>query len=437
MKRMIAATSLAVFALAMSALGQGGSGYSITNDSAGPVKIGMTVAEAEKAMPGFTFKRTSDGEGVAWVQVSKGNEPHMYLYAGEEDPESAIDSSATIEYIAVVGKDYKTAKGVHPGMKLTGAEGILGRVSEIAISEIESREYVIFAGREDGFGYRLLNENGMAGIYPSGARTTSKFDPGAYIYSIAVTGGAPAGISSAYTDLDKDCEMQDSEEGAHTSTFCKGYGGYRLHIFDSATTLEFNIERGDEGVRIASQSLSYPLKESKLEWRLADGEPFAVILRTYHQRGSGMGRGTEMLTVRGLNDFQEINHSIDVRTTPNANEKAREYADAAYARMSPGPDGGPMDGSRSLMQLIEKAVEDFEEMRSRTIEIKADSSEDASKVTVIVTDDGYMDDSVRGKRTTLRIEMDANGVWQIKSSAEAWRCWEGRGHTDFSTAPCL
>lgn len=263
---------------------------SITSDSAGPVKLGMTIAQAEAALPGFTFKRTSDGEGVAWVEVSKGSDAQMYLYAGEEDPEAAINKDAAIQYISVVGKGFRTAKGVAPGMTLSEAEKHLGKVKEITMSEIESREYATFGDESSEISYRLQNENNTAGNYSNGERTTSKFNPGTSIYSIDIS--AP-------------------------------------------------------------------------------------------------------------------------------------------------PVEGPMDGSTSLMDLIGKAVDEFSEMSSRTIEIKAASSEESSKLTVTVIDDGYMDDSVRGKRTILNVEQDSAGVWRIKSSSEAWRCYKGRGHTDFSPKPCI
>lgn len=121
----------------------------------------------------------------------------------------------------------------------------------------------------------------------------------------------------------------------------------------------------------------------------------------------------------------------------NSTSKAAPDAVVYSISIREWPDGGPMDGSASLMELIAKAVEDFSEMRSRTIEIKAESAEDDSKLTVVIIDDGYLDDSVRGKRTTLMVERGADGIWNIKSSTEAWRCYEGRGHTDFSTAPCI
>ena len=264
--------------------------YSISDDSVGSVKIGMSVGEARAAAKGMTLKRSSDGEGLALVSFIKGKETQFIVYAGEGDPSEAIDEGSKIEYIEVVSGKYSTPEGLKPGMKLSETVSKAGALKQIMMSEIESREYAEFEGLSDKFIVRLQAESGDAGIYTEGSNRTSKAVPDARIYSISIR-----------------------------------------------------------------------------EW----------------------------------------------------------------------PDGGPMDGSASVMELIAKAVEDFSEMRTRTIEIKAESAEDDSKLTVVITDDGYLDDSVRGKRTTLVVERGADGIWNIKSSAEAWRCYEGRGHTDFSTDPCI
>jgi hypothetical protein len=77
-------------------------------------------------------------------------------------------------------------------------------------------------------------------------------------------------------------------------------------------------------------------KQKNVEWRLADGKPFAVIMRVYEYAGndacSTAGKiKSESLTVQGLKGYEHIEGSVDART-PNANVKARELADKAYAK---------------------------------------------------------------------------------------------------------
>jgi hypothetical protein len=60
--------------------------------------------------------------------------------------------------------------------------------------------------------------------------------------------------------------------------------------------------------------------QEKVEWRLADKRPFAVIYRS----------AGELLLVKGLEGFPQIDASIDARKEPQANERARAAADTGY-----------------------------------------------------------------------------------------------------------
>ncbi len=165
----------------------------ITASSAGKIRHGMTVSEARTAMKSATFKRTGDGEGLALIGVSQGGVQLMTLYAGEEDAAAAINEKATIEFIEVWSPTYKTAAGVHCGMKLSEAENKMGKVQEIMMSEIESREFVTFAAETPGLQCRLSGGGETAGDYANGQSTTSRYTPGTTILSIAVSGKPKGG----------------------------------------------------------------------------------------------------------------------------------------------------------------------------------------------------------------------------------------------------
>ncbi len=160
----------------------------ITADSAGVVKLGMTVAQVREAVKPATVSRTSDGEGIALVQVSLGEVPLMSLYAGEEDPAAALNEEAAVEFIEVWSADYKTAGGVHPGMVLSEAEKSYGSVRGIMVSEIESREYAEFSNEPPGMTFRLNNDAGTAGIYGEGEMRTTRYAPAATILTVSVSG---------------------------------------------------------------------------------------------------------------------------------------------------------------------------------------------------------------------------------------------------------
>ena len=159
----------------------------VTRTSAGPVRIGMTIAEARKAMPGVAFARTMDGDGVALVELKRGEKLEMMLYGGEADPQSPIDENAKVEVIIVWGPAYKTAEGVHPGMPLSEVEKKYGKVVKIRMSEIESREYAEFERQPAGLQFRTgLPEVGIVGTYPQGSLETKVFSPSAVVSQIEI-----------------------------------------------------------------------------------------------------------------------------------------------------------------------------------------------------------------------------------------------------------
>jgi hypothetical protein len=56
-------------------------------------------------------------------------------------------------------------------------------------------------------------------------------------------------------------------------------------------------------------------------------------------------------------------------------------------------------------------------------------------VRVEVTREGLQDDSVRGERRLLLFEQ-IDGRWEISKISLTVRCYEARGHDDYSTKPC-
>lgn len=68
------------------------------------------------------------------------------------------------------------------GSLIADVEKILGPVSEIILSEIESREYVRFRNQPPHMLFRL----DYTGQFAEGSRRTTRYAPGAKIFSIAV-----------------------------------------------------------------------------------------------------------------------------------------------------------------------------------------------------------------------------------------------------------
>lgn len=152
----------------------------------------------------------------------------------------------------------------------------------------------------------------------------------------------PIRFSSAYTTLTncgsgmtKKEEREAEQQGSDIPTRCKGQGGYDVYIYYSACASIFTLTKGEESIALATQAVSW--KQKTVEWRMANGKPFAVIMRVYDYSGddlcTGNGKTTgSSLIVKGLKGY-EIDETVDTKSTPNPNVKARELADAAYAKI--------------------------------------------------------------------------------------------------------
>jgi hypothetical protein len=152
----------------------------------------------------------------------------------------------------------------------------------------------------------------------------------------------PTRFSSVYTALTncgsgmtKKEEREAEKHGSDIPTRCKGFGGYSVDISYSACSSSFSLVKGAESISLGMQAMNW--KQKTVEWRLADGKPFAVIMRVYDYAGNDEcatgGKITgESLIIKGLKGF-EIDETVDVKATPNPNPRARELADKGYARV--------------------------------------------------------------------------------------------------------
>ena len=92
--------------------------------------------------------------------------------------------------------------------------------------------------------------------------------------------------------------------------------------------------------------------------------------------------------------------------------------------------------ARELPLLVAHAFAGFE-ARHVTLAVSYTSGESAVRATVTVTLDGLLDDSVRGEEHVLTFARDAaKAPWRLEQASSRVRCWQGRGHVEFSTAPC-
>ena len=101
MKNLVILATLFLFPWSI-AYGQ--SNFVITSNSAGGVRLGMTVSQARKSLKGCKFERSSDGEGVALIMITCSGKRIISVFAGEEDIDAVIDARAKIVFIEVWDK---------------------------------------------------------------------------------------------------------------------------------------------------------------------------------------------------------------------------------------------------------------------------------------------------------------------------------------------
>jgi hypothetical protein len=117
----------------------------------------------------------------------------------------------------------------------------------------------------------------------------------------------------------------------------------------------------------------------------------------------------------------------------NADTRAPAPSDAAAFNAWIDGASHPEDLPRLVAQAFANA-----EARSVSLAVNYASGEAPIAATVTVTLDGLLDDSVRGEEHVLAFRRDPESRrWRLEKATSKVRCWSGRGHADFSTAPCI
>jgi hypothetical protein len=148
-------------------------------------------------------------------------------------------------------------------------------------------------------------------------------------------------FTSVYTDLSKDCKAafdeKDIQEGQDMPLICRGFGGYQLTIGFSAMNSHLNVEhvstKKNRQGSVLKADLSIEFEKGKIEWRLADGKPFAIIARTMMRTDINVVE-PRTLAVKGLTGYEHINGDVSAKLK-DANAKARDIADNGYLKVVP------------------------------------------------------------------------------------------------------
>ena len=176
----------------------------ITPKSVGVIKLGMTMAEARKALPeGQKLGPAPGDEGHAMIGVYEGDKLLMTIGFWENsqhvEPKDLppFDEKQKIEWIDIHDSRYRTAEGVHVGMKIADVEKKYGRFRHMnRVSHFgetgtftEQPEYLLFlferAEGQDSAGVydqpRVDNEHGNM------PERSLKYTPGATIGEIQIS----------------------------------------------------------------------------------------------------------------------------------------------------------------------------------------------------------------------------------------------------------
>lgn len=138
--------------------------------------------------------------------------------------------------------------------------------------------------------------------------------------------GSP--FSSVYTDLDLDaCEVLEVfEEGGGASLRCDGYEGVDLFVTEG--DLRFDVDAGVPNDTFSTQPGFNTLGE-RVEWRLRDGKPFAIVLR-YNTSGPDGDQARTDLAVISVGRPGApgcLVGWVPADASPSQNEAARTMAD--------------------------------------------------------------------------------------------------------------
>ena len=158
-------------------------------------------------------------------------------------------------------------------------------------------------------------------------------------------------IGSSYTSTaPKDCRVKSSGNGVDDSTIrvCPGKDGLIVLISEDDLREAVSVGRNRLGAsrEPAAQSWFGPFNSTTntVEWRSANGRPFAIIQRWHiadnaDQDKSGRPIAKPMLAVTRLSPGPVCHVAyVDVQANPDANELARRAADDLARKFKSGKD---------------------------------------------------------------------------------------------------
>lgn len=150
---------------------------------------------------------------------------------------------------------------------------------------------------------------------------------------------APARFDSSYTRLGTACSEAPGTtagEGQDPLLSCAGPTGYWVFVSFSAADAALNVgQKPTPDSQMLEGSIpGIDTEKGVVEWRLSDGIPVALIVRStpieFDDAGMPKPGKVQTLEIRGLGVLQGFTDSIDTHATPQANEAARAHVETEY-----------------------------------------------------------------------------------------------------------
>lgn len=215
---------IVIFVCTVSAqTGSGAVNFLITKDSVGPIKLGMTVGEAQKALPsGWKLGPTPGDEGYTFIGVFEGKKLLLEVGVYEDSNASAtlppLDPDQEVRGVTIVDPRFKTADGVGVGMPIAEVEKRFGKLKEM-FDYPHVGEFGSFTHnpRWINFTFKPKGEDGRAGIYkpvecgdpsyPPSCRKATEYTTGSYIGSMSIIIPEPPRITTSIEGLPSDLSV--------------------------------------------------------------------------------------------------------------------------------------------------------------------------------------------------------------------------------------
>ena len=161
----------------------------INQQAIADVRLGMNIKQVKQKFPQAKITRTSDGEGLALIDIKLKPNLSLLAYADEEDANKPVNQNRKITWLATDSAVCKTKAGVYAGMKLAEVEKYYGNLREIVESEIEAREFAQFSRQPTWL--NIQAESG-AGIFPKntnsdGAKRSKRYQKNATVVRLSIS----------------------------------------------------------------------------------------------------------------------------------------------------------------------------------------------------------------------------------------------------------